>query len=171
MNSAVATRVNVDRETTKPIENLAEFLGRLPGRFTDLLGIRVEQVGAERTVLTMACRRELTTPHGVIHGGAVAALADSAAGIAMMASLQSGEAFATVEMKLNLLGAAREGALTAEASAIHRGRRTAVYGVKVADGRARLVALFLCTQMILEQQRPLLGGKLPAAGSSEPRST
>ena len=151
MNSAVATRVNVDRETLKPIEDLAEFLGRLPGRFTDLLGIRVEQAGAERTVVAMECRPELTTPYGVLHGGAVAALADSAAGIAMMAALRAGEAFATAEMKLNLLGAVREGILTAEASAIHRGRRTAVYEVKVTDGRARLIALFLCTQMVLEQ--------------------
>jgi 1,4-dihydroxy-2-naphthoyl-CoA hydrolase len=164
MNSAVATCVNVDRETKKPPESLAEFLGRLPGRFTDLLGIRVEQVGPERTVLTMECRPELTTPHGVIHGGAVAALADSAAGFAMMASLRPGEAFATAEMKLNLLGPAREGTLTAEASAIHRGRRTAVYEVKVADGRGRLIALFLCTQMILEQQQRPPDGTLRALG-------
>jgi uncharacterized protein (TIGR00369 family) len=154
MKSAVATPVNVNREMVKPIDDLAEFLGRLPGRFTDLLGMRVEQAGVERTVLTMEYRRELTMPFGVIHGGAVAALADSAAGIAMMAALRPGEAFATAEMKLNLLGAVREGTLTAEASPLHRGRRTAVYEVKVTDGRGRLIALFLCTQMILEQRGP-----------------
>jgi 1,4-dihydroxy-2-naphthoyl-CoA hydrolase len=134
--------------------------------------MQVEQAGAERTVLTMECRRELTTPYGVMHGGAVAALADSAAGIAMMASLRPGQAFATAEMKVNLLGAVREGALTAEASAIHRGRRTAVYEVKVTDGRARLIALFLCTQMILEQQRPPSGRQATSpSGSSEPQPT
>jgi uncharacterized protein (TIGR00369 family) len=154
MNSAVATPVNVKREMQKPIDDLAEFLGRLPGRFTDLLGMRVEQAGPERTVLTMECRHELTMPYGVLHGGAVAALADSAAGIATMASLRPGEAFATVEMKLNLLGAVREGTVTAEAVVVHRGRRTAVYEVKVTDGRGRLIALFLCTQMILEQRGP-----------------
>jgi 1,4-dihydroxy-2-naphthoyl-CoA hydrolase len=167
---AVAARVNVDRGMTNPIETLAEFLGRLPGRFTDLLGIQVEQAGAERTVLTMECRPELTMPYGVMHGGAVAALADSAAGIAMMASLRPGEAFATAEMKLNLLGAVREGTLTAEASAIHRGRRTAVYEVKVTDGRGRLIGLFLCTQMILEQQRPPSGRQAASPSeSSEPQ--
>jgi uncharacterized protein (TIGR00369 family) len=159
----------MDRDTMQPTENLAEFLGRLPGRFTDLLGIRVEQAGAERAVLTMECRRELTMPYGVLHGGAVAALADSAAGIAMTATLRPGEAFATAEMKLNLLGAVREGILTAEASLIHRGRRTAVYEVRVTDGQARLIALFLCTQMLLEQQGPPQNGKVPATGSAESR--
>jgi uncharacterized protein (TIGR00369 family) len=137
--------VEVDRDAMKPIEDLAEFLDRLPGRFTDLLGMQVEQAAAERTVPTMECRRELTTPYGVMHGGAVAALADSAAGIAMMATLRPGEAFATVEMKMNLLGAVREGTLTAEASAIHRGRRTAVYsgqGHRWAGAAHRAVPLY-----------------------------
>jgi len=171
MSGAIAMRVNVAPEPLTSVQNLGDFLDRLPGRFTDLLGIRVEQAGAERAVLTMAYRHDLTTPYGVMHGGSVAALADSAAGVAMMAALRPGEAFATVEMKVNLLGAVREGTLTAEASAIHRGRRTAVYEVKVTDGRARLIALFVCTQMILEHARPVPAGTVPAGGPSGLRPT
>ena len=156
----------MDRRYDATDRILAEFLARLPGRFTDLLGIRVEQAGTDRTV-TMECRRELTMPYGVIHGGAVAALADSAAGIAMTAtcgrrSLRDGRDEAEPAR-----GGPR-GDLTAEASLIHRGRRTAVYEVRVTDGQARLIALFLCTQMILEQQRPPQNGRCQPPGLPNP---
>ena len=132
---------------------LDEFLQRAEGGVVDLLGIRIEQLTRERTVLTMEHRRDLSMPYGVLHGGIVATLADTAAGLAMVADLEPGQAFATVELELKLLGAVREGTVTAVATPVHRGRTTAVYEVTVTGPDDRPVARFSCTQMILDRLR------------------
>ncbi len=131
---------------------LDEFLQRAEGGVVDFLGIRIEQLTRERTVLTMEHRRDLSMPYGVLHGGIVATLADTAAGLAMVADLQPGQAFATIELELKLLGAVREGTVTAVATPLHRGRTTAVYEVTVTGPDDRPVARFSCTQMILEER-------------------
>jgi len=130
---------------------LDEFLRRAEGGVVDLLGIRIEQLTRERTVLTMEHRNDLSMPYGVLHGGIVATLADTAAGLAMVADLQPGQAFATIELELKLLGAVREGTVTAVATPVHRGRTTAVYEVTVTGPDDRPVARFSCTQMILDR--------------------
>ena len=133
---------------------LEDFLQRTESGVIGLLGIRVEQVTRERTVLTMEHRRDLSMPYGVLHGGIVATLADTAAGLAMVADLQPGQAFATIELELKLLGAVREGTVTAVATPVHRGRTTAVYEVTVADPDGRPVARFSCTQIVLDGPSP-----------------
>lgn len=120
------------------------FAGRLP----DLLGMEFVAVAPERTVVRLPYRRALSMPYDAMHGGAVAALADTAAGAAMAVGLSPGETFTTVEMKLNLISAVREGVATAVAVPLHRGRRTAVFEVRVHDERDRLVAIFTCTQLV-----------------------
>lgn len=130
--------------------SLDEFKKRLEEGFAGYLGIRVEEMNAQRAVVSMDFRPELTMPFGVMHGGAIASLADTAAGIAVAASLEENQRFVTAEMKLNLLRGVKDGTLRAIAEPLHRGRRTGVYQVRVLDAAERLVALFICTQMILE---------------------
>lgn len=137
-------------------EVLADFLARAAGRYPDLLGIRVERVTPEQAVLRMDYRPELTMPYGQLHGGAIASLADTAAGLVTVAGLAPGQAFTTVELKLNLLAPVREGTVTAVAVPVHRGRRTAVIHVRVDRADGRPVAWFACTQLILEA--PPAGG-------------
>ena len=45
----------MDRDTMQPTKVSPSSSPACPGRFTDLLGIRVEQAGTDRTVLTMEC--------------------------------------------------------------------------------------------------------------------
>ena len=140
--------MDTDRDSPSPLD---EFLQRAEGGIINLLGIRIEQVTRERTVRTMEHRRDLSMPYGVLHGGIIATLADTAAGLAMVADLEPGQAFATVELELKLLGAVREGTVTAVATPVHRGRTTAVYEVTVTGPDDRPVARFSCTQMILDR--------------------
>ena len=116
-----------------------------------LLGMRTISVSPERAEVVMEHQKSITMPYGMIHGGAIASLADTAAGYAMASSLTRDEAFATLEMKMNILRAVREGAVTAVATPIHRGSRTAVYDVRITDGEGRLVATFSCTQLIVKK--------------------
>ena len=53
----------------------------------DLLGISVEEIGYGYTKLVMPFRQNLTQPYGIIHGGALFTLAESAAAVSLVAIL------------------------------------------------------------------------------------
>jgi 1,4-dihydroxy-2-naphthoyl-CoA hydrolase len=101
----------------------------------------------------MAERKHLH-PGGFVHGGVWVSLADTVAAWATFPNLRDGSNFSTAEMKANLFGVAREGdVLEATATPLHVGRRTQVWEVRV-EVAGKLGALFVCTQVIVEQAAP-----------------
>jgi uncharacterized protein (TIGR00369 family) len=110
------------------------------------LGMRFVEVGPDRVVAELDVRAELATIGGAVHGGTLMALADTA-GAAGTASM--GLRTATLESKTNFFAAATAGKLRAEATALHKGRRTHVWQTRVTDDGGRLLALTIQTQMIL----------------------
>jgi uncharacterized protein (TIGR00369 family) len=88
-------------------------------------------------------------PFGYVHGGTWVTLADTVAAWATMRHLPPNTAFTTVELKTNVFAAGREGdELVATAAPLHTGRRTQVWEVRVHRGD-KLMANFVCTQMVL----------------------
>ena len=85
---------------------------------------------------------------GVVHGGAIVSLADTAAGFGCACSL-GGAKLTTVELKANFIGSAFAGdLLMAKAWCVHSGRSTHVWDAEVSvDDRP--LALFRATQLIL----------------------
>ncbi len=120
------------------------------GRFPELLGVEYIEVSRERAVVRLPFRKAVTMPYGHMHGGAIAALTDTAAGAVTAAGLRGGQTFTTVELKLNLISAVKAGGATAVAVPLHWGRRTAVIEVRVSDDGGKLVAIFTCTQMLVQ---------------------
>lgn len=112
------------------------------------LGMRFVEVGADKVVLELDIGDSLTTVGGAVHGGTLMALADTA-GAAATASM--GLRTATLESKTNFFAAAMTGKLRAEATALHKGRRTHVWQTRVTDEKGRLVSLTIQTQMILDK--------------------
>ena len=110
------------------------------------LGMRFVEVGPDRVVAELDIRAELATIGGAVHGGTLMALADTA-GAAGTASM--GWRTATLESKTNFFAAAAAGKLRAEATALHKGRRTHVWQTRVTDDGGRLLSLTIQTQMIL----------------------
>jgi 1,4-dihydroxy-2-naphthoyl-CoA hydrolase len=110
------------------------------------LGIRFVEVGPDKVVAELEARGELATLGGAVHGGTLMALADTAgaAGTAAM-----GLRTATLESKTNFFAAAMSGTLRAEATALHKGKRTHVWQTRVTDERGKLLSLTIQTQMIL----------------------
>jgi uncharacterized protein (TIGR00369 family) len=102
----------------------------------------------------------LMAPNGFLHGGSIVALADTACGLGCWLSLpEHAPGFTTVELKTNFVGAASEGILRCTARRIHAGRTTQVWDAEVTTDDGRAVALFRCTQLILDAagpSRPLL---------------
>ena len=75
-------------------------------------------------------------------------------GFAYAATLQEGESFTTVELKINFLRAVRQGKLTAEAQVVKAGSALGYVECDVTDQAGKLVARASSTCMKLWQERP-----------------
>jgi 1,4-dihydroxy-2-naphthoyl-CoA hydrolase len=122
----------------------------LANTFPGNLGIELVDIRDEEIRGRMVVDRRHLHPGGYVHGGAWVALADTVAAWGTMRNLESGNGFTTVELKINVFAAAREGdELEAVGRPLHVGGRTQVWEVGVHRGD-RLVANFVCTQIVLE---------------------
>jgi uncharacterized protein (TIGR00369 family) len=127
----------------------ASLSERFRGTLVDLLGIRFVEASPDRVVAELPLREALTTVGGAVHGGALMALADTVGAAATVLGLPSGATTATLESKTNFLAAGRSGPVRAEATCLHRGRRTMVWETRVTDAGGRLLSLTIQTQMVL----------------------
>jgi uncharacterized protein (TIGR00369 family) len=105
------------------------------------LGIRLESIEPDRARLSLAWSERLATMADIVHGGAIAALADTAAMAAAWANDDVPDSLtgATVSITLDYLAAAR-GNLVADAHVLRRGSRLVYIRVDVADAAGALVA-------------------------------
>lgn len=118
--------------------------------FSALLGMTVQRQTPESVVLTMEWSVERTTVGGVLHGGALMSLADSAGALCAFLNLPEGAAgTTTIESKSNLLGAVRAGSVTAAAHPLHVGRSTIVVETELRRDDGKLVAKTTQTQAVL----------------------
>lgn len=117
--------------------------------FAALLGFEAVEGGPGGVTLRGTWSEERCTAAGVLHGGYLMALADSAAATLAFLNLPPGTATSTIEAKTNFLAAVREGAVTARSELVHKGRTTMVVQTDVTDDAGRLVSRTLQTQTIL----------------------
>lgn len=115
------------------------------------LGFEGVEGRPEAVVLRGAWAPERCTAAGVLHGGYLMALADTAAATLAFLNLPAGATTATIEAKTNFLAAVREGTVTARAELVHKGRTTIVVQTDVTDESGRLVSRTLQTQAVLER--------------------
>ena len=92
-------------------------------------------------------------PMGTLHGGIYCDLADAAMGFAYASTLDEGESFTTIELKINFLRAVRKGKLTAEARVVKAGSTLGYVECEVKDQAGKLVAKVASTCMKLRQDR------------------
>ena len=123
---------------------------RFKGTLGELLGIRFVEAGPDRVVAELTYRGELTTVGGSLHGGTLMALADTVGAAATVLNLPPGAGTTTIESKTNFMGAGRSGVVRAEATPLHRGKRTMVWQTRVTDESGRLLSVTTQTQMVLD---------------------
>jgi 1,4-dihydroxy-2-naphthoyl-CoA hydrolase len=114
------------------------------------LGFEGVEGGPERVVLRGTWAPEHCTAAGLLHGGYLMTLADAAAATLAYLNVPPGATTATIEAKTNFLAAVREGAVTAHAELVHKGRTTMVLQVDVRDDAGRLVSRTLQTQAVIQ---------------------
>jgi uncharacterized protein (TIGR00369 family) len=119
------------------------------GTLAEYLGIRFVEATPERVVAELDYRPPLTTVGGALHGGTLMAFADTVGAAATFLNLPAGASTTTLESKTNFFSAGRAGTVRAEATPLHRGRRTNVWQTRVTDAGGKLLSLTIQTQMVL----------------------
>jgi uncharacterized protein (TIGR00369 family) len=125
------------------------FNERMAGTLSTLLGLRIVEASPDRVVAELTIRDELRTVGGALHGGTLMALADTVGAAATVVNLPPGAGTTTLESKTNFCAAGREGVVRAEATPLHKGKRTQVWQTRVTDESGRLLSLTTQTQMVL----------------------
>ena len=116
----------------------------------ETLGMRAGDYTREKVVLSLDWSPSLCTAGGVLHGGVIMALADSAGGACAALNLPEGASgTATIDSKTTFLGAVTRGSVTATSTPLHRGRTTIVVETEVRDDAGKLVAKVTQTQIVL----------------------
>ena len=122
--------------------------------FAKLVGITITHVSAERITAELPVRDDLTNGRGILHGGAIMALADNLGGVATVANLPKGARTATIESKTNFFAAIPVGETArAECTALHRGRTTMVWQTKITRSDGRLAAIVIQTQIVIPAEK------------------
>lgn len=134
---------------SSPQQQAAVANERIRGFFPALVGMQFLEISPDRVLVSLEVREELKQPWGILHGGAIATLLDTAAGAGAVANLERGQQSVTVEIKVNFIGAVRAGAVTVEAIPLHRGHSTMIWESRARDAAGRIVAAGLSTHMTI----------------------
>ena len=129
------------------IPDPGDLLAMMP--FAVALGLTVDEASAERVRASLPWAAARCTSGGILHGGALMSLADTAGGICAFLNLPDGAGTATVESKTNFFRAVREGSARATARPLHVSRSFIVVQTDLKDDRGQLVGQTTQTQAVL----------------------
>ena len=108
------------------------------------IGARIVEVDAGKLVLEGNFRPEAhsfpTSRGPIVHGGAIATLADECLASVAFTQADEGETTVTADLKVDFLRPARPGRLVARGTVRHRTRRLAFCEATVEDGEGAIVA-------------------------------
>jgi uncharacterized protein (TIGR00369 family) len=120
-----------------------------PPPVAELIGFRLNSVEPGRVVVEMDAEPRHANPMGTMHGGILCDLADAAMGMAYASSLEEGETFTTLELKINFLKPVWSGRLIATGRLVKGGHTVGLAECDVVDDKDRLVARASSTCMTL----------------------
>ncbi len=119
-------------------DDAAALVALMP--FAQHLGLVVERAGPEQVVARLDWAPHLCTAGGIMHGGALMSLADTAGALVTFLGLPEGASTATITSTSQLFRPATGGTVRAVAVALHRGRTTVTAQTSLYDAEDRLVA-------------------------------
>jgi len=127
--------------------DLTQMVATMP--FAVAIGVELESATADEVRGGMPFDPERCTIGGILHGGALMALADSVGAICAFLNLPEGASTSTIESKTNFFRGVSSGRVHVVSRPLHVGRRTIVIENDLRDDDGRRVALVLQTQAVL----------------------
>ena len=117
------------------------------------LGIKLEEATADRVVAVLPWAARLCTSGGILHGGALITLADSAGALVAYLGLPPGASTATMTSTTQFFRPVPADTVRAVAVPLHRGRTAVTVQTALRDGAGKLVAQTTQIQAIRIEQR------------------
>src|SRR6516225_6691961 len=108
--------------------------------FAQHLGLTVEEAGPDKVIARLAWAPHLCTSGGVMHGGVLMSLADTAGALVTFLGLPDGATTATITSTSQLFRPVLGGTVRAVSVPLHRGRTTVTAQTSLHDSEQRLVA-------------------------------
>jgi 1,4-dihydroxy-2-naphthoyl-CoA hydrolase len=141
--------VPADQPVLPDLRDLSAHLAELMP-LAALLGIEAVAASATEARLRLPWSPRRCTSGGVLHGGALMTLADTAAGWLAFLNLPPGATgTTTTDSSTRFLAAVREGHAEAVARLLHKGRTLIVIDTEIRDRAHRLVARTSQAQLVL----------------------
>jgi len=135
--------MNSAKLTASQVERIHKALDT--AHFAKLLGIELEDVAPGRATLAFNIRDDLKQNNGVVHGGAIASLVDTATAFAIISLLPPDEKATTVDLTISYLRPLRKGRAHSTARVLRAGRRLIVVSADLVDDSGILIATALAT--------------------------
>jgi len=108
--------------------------------FADRLGLVLEEATPDRVVARLDWAPHLCTAGGIMHGGVLMSLADTAGALVAFLGLPEGATTATITSTTQMFRPVTGGTVHAVAAPLHRGRTTVTVQAQLRDAEQRLIA-------------------------------
>ena len=108
--------------------------------YARFLGLELGELKPGEATIQLEIRDELKQNQGVLHGGVIASLIDTAAAFAVITQLERDQRATTTDLTVHYLRPVMSGRLTARARMVRAGRRLFVLSVEVENEQGVLVA-------------------------------
>ena len=126
-----------------------------PNTLIEALGIRFTEFGDDWIRGTIPVDHRTHQPYGLLHGGASVALAETLGSVGATCCVEPGKEMAVgLEINANHIRAVTSGTVTGTAKAVHIGRSTQVWEIRIEDNNGRLTCISRITLAVVAP-RPL----------------
>lgn len=136
--------------------NREEVLARLAmsckNTLMETLDIKYIDFGEDYLVAQMPVTSRVHQPDGVLHGGAMVALAESVGSAASFMFLDGTSTIRGIEISANHVKSKRDGMVYAKATFIHKGRTTQLWNIDVVDEEDVLISKVKLTTIALPKK-------------------
>jgi uncharacterized protein (TIGR00369 family) len=129
------------------LEELKERVRNSP--FHRWAGVELVSVGGGRGEVAIDLQDHHFNPQGIVHGGIISAMADTAIGLALRSRLPAGMTHRTAQLNVHFLAKGEGNRLVGRGRAVHLGRRMGYGEAEVLDGTGRLLARATATFIVL----------------------
>lgn len=126
-------------------------LGR--NTMAEALGMRFVEIGDDFIKLQMSVDQKVKQPYGLLHGGASAAMAETAGSVASSMCINNDKQICVgMEINCNHIKGVKEGLIIATAMPLHLGASSHVWDIRIVDERQKLVCISRLTVAILRKR-------------------
>lgn len=132
---------------------LALCNSRIKNTLMETLEISYIDIGDDYLTAKMPVNSRVYQPDGVLHGGAMVALAESVGSAASMVFLNTDEYFIRgVEIAANHVKSVKDGFVFAKAMMLHKGRTMQLWSIKLTDEQGQLISVVKLTTLALPKK-------------------